>query len=247
MQVMTSGARRRRKPASRSKARKPSGRTPARPRPKIIGPWYRRPWLMPTVSILSLLTALVAILISTGVLSPISGPVRDAFRGGSYWEQRIVSEYLALTRKAFPWQQFSLYESSEAYFRSHFAQLDPTRSHPFRNVGPQQQIDIPTLTQVKAGAGVITVRGRAATPSLVTNEWLPDTASTAYQLTDRRAENTLVLCRVPLDANEPLPADQGQVILAQGLVLGAGISPGLGQRGPIGVIYMACSSVAPGR
>lgn len=198
---------------------------------------------MPTLMILGLVIALIAML-PAGVFSPVSSRVRDAVRGGTYAEQRVVTEYLALTRKAFPWQQLSLYESSEVYFRTHFAELDPRRPHAFGNLGAKPEVDIPTLMQVKAAGGAIVVRGRAAAPTLITNEWLPETASTAYQLTDRRAANVLVLCRVPLAAEQPVPANQGDVVRAEGLVLGAGIVPRLGASGPGAVIYMACSSIA---
>ena len=136
-----------------------------------------------------------------------------------------------------------MHQPSVAYFKRHFASLDPERPHRFRLAASDVTVDIPTLAQraPRLSGAPLRVTGRLEQLQQVT---VYDRAqSWAFFLQDRAQPDTIAICRVPLAHGDESAYAVGDRIHARGTLLADGAAPRLDEPGAFRVVYLICSSV----
>jgi hypothetical protein len=237
------GKRKRQAPErNRQTSAAPRTQTPKAP----SAPRRRRPWYVAAV------IAIVAFplgAVQGGLVTPKDVDwawryARDVWEPGPVAEQRVITRYLDEARKSGWVGPFALWESSDAYFRSHYRELNPREPHLYPDDPAERPVDLDTLvTNAPAlASGQVVTSGFTSRPQIVevigAEPPLPPVASYALTLS-RPGSPRAVLCRVPKFA--PPPISEGERVRVRGLILGTGMARTSRGRA-IATAYMICTS-----
>lgn len=202
-------------------------------------------WLVPL-----LVGALLTATVTTNVIHDVWHVITAPFRGSPTPQESNVKAFFHQVPSGGIWASPpTTFRSSERYFLSHYALLDPTTTHAFR--ATPHTVVVEHLVQeasVLQGTFLMTV-GRVLTSDVVTNE--PHVIDTLVQIVPYRVKRPtaqevsfVVYCRVPLRPGAGPRA--GELILAEGIVAGAG-NIAFNEGGFRPAVYMACAAIAAPR
>jgi hypothetical protein len=159
---------------------------------------------------------------------------------------RIVSDYVAVTRRALDWRQPpTIHQPSVAYFKTHLSSLDPETPHKFKVPAAAVSTDVFSLIQraPQLSGTLLRVTGRLAQPPLQVQ--VHERASSwAFFLRDPGVPRVLAVCRVPLARGDEEGYSVGDVVHANGLLLADGATERIDGKGVERVAYLACGAVA---
>jgi hypothetical protein len=213
----------------------PSTTSPARGRSKLI-----------TVGIVT--WAVLTSWMGAALLPPhkVTGWFHSAFGHKPSRAERTVDDVVAVARDATTWMHPpTVYGPSVAYFKNHFAELDPSRGHPFPAVGTLPVLGLPDLAQsgiLAAGAPLMLAGDVASAPTVIT-PMTKSTLSWAITIKDSQAPRTIAMCRVPLGL-AGMTFAQGDRVTIAGLVIADGGATRFDGRGSEHIFYLACSAIA---
>lgn len=194
------------------------------------------------IAALGVVWAIFSPSIGTAILPP------DAI--GDWWHnlwrsdaERVVEDYVARIDTAAPWvHPPTTYKDSVAYFKEHYADLDPTRGHDHRP-DFRRTLTLPQLATEAAGwtGQPVMLSADVGQPPSLVEPMSNAVGSFEVSLADRLAPGARVLCRLPF--KRPLPYVSEDRITTTGLILAEGTAERPNGRGMERVIYMACTSM----
>jgi hypothetical protein len=158
---------------------------------------------------------------------------------------RKVDAWVAELRDRLGWVGSpTFYGPSVAYFKRHFAELDPARPHKFDLDVADVTTDVPSLAEraPQLSGRLVQVTGRLEFKQQVT--LYAKAASWAFLLRDRAAPRIVAWCRVPLAPGAEDDYEIGDRIHANGLLLADGVTPRTDGRGQMRTVYLFCSSIS---